>query len=149
MTINVKLPLDRWKQGTIEVRDENGIVVCGVFSCYGKADNKEAAAHNNPNRYTTFSYGDHPYGKYKIIAIEKDKIPAHTYGSYFILIDPTDGDALVGKNNGRVGLAIHGGDLGEKGILRATNGCLRVTNKDITQIVSHIKIGDTYICDLG
>ena len=148
MNLRSSLPLDRWKSGVLVVED-NSKIVLGPFLCLGKADNAMAASHSNPSRINTLPFGDHPFGTYVIVGIQKDKQPTHSYGPYFLLLEPFSGDALVAKYNGRVGLAIHGGDLNANGSLRATEGCLRTTNDAVTQIVSRIKIGDYYICELG
>lgn len=126
MKIHVELPRDRTKTGALWVLSDNGETLYGPRRCRGKADNAEAASHGNPSRDPTRPFGDHPSGAYRVVLIEDGKLPAHSYGHHFLLLDPTAGDALVAKRNGREGLALHDGDLNPDGSLRATEGCLRV-----------------------
>jgi hypothetical protein len=146
-----RLPLNRWYPGVLMVEDDGGSIILGPFSCRGKADNGDAVAHGNPQRYPTLPYGDHPYGGYHVALVQKDKPTAHTYGPYFLLLDPVSGDALKGKQNGRTGIALHGGDLSDQDIpygpLRATDGCLRTTNEAISAIAALAPTGWVYVCE--
>jgi len=67
-------------------------------------------------------------GTYRCVAVNFAKWPPRSYGAAFILLDPQTGDAYLAKDNGRAGLAIHGGDPDQNGALRATEGCLRLYN---------------------
>lgn len=147
MLLRSKLPLNRYNSGTLVVEDDDGSVILGPYPCRGKADNQDALAHSNPDRDPTRPYGDHPYGTYAVVAVQLDKQPARSYGSAFLLLDPQSGDALSAKKKGRTGLAIHGGDLGQGGSLRATQGCLRTTNTAVTLIAALQPVGWTYICE--
>jgi hypothetical protein len=151
MVIRSRLPLNRWLAGTVQVEDEGGNVVLGPLPCRGKADSQRAAAHGNPERYPTLPFGDHPSGTYAVAAEVPDKAPRASYGPFFLLLDPVAGDALRAKENGRTGLAIHGGDPDPKpgpyGPLRATEGCLRVSNGDVAQIAALVRPGDTYVAE--
>jgi hypothetical protein len=147
MLIRAKLPLDRWDAGTLTVEDEAGLVVFGPVPCRGKGDNDAAAAHGNPARDPKKPFGDHPYGSYAIELIQKDKLPEHSYGPFFLLLTPTGGDALEGAHNGRTGLALHGGELTAYNVLRATNGCLRLRNEDVAAVAAIVQVGDVYICE--
>ena len=53
-------------------------------------------------------------------------VDRRTYGEQprFVL-NPISGDALIGLNNGRRGILMHGGALNAQGGLRPTWGCLR------------------------
>lgn len=141
-----RLPHDRTRTGTVVIED-GGVVVAGPFVCYGKADNQEAAKHGNPDRDPTQPNGDHPTGSYQIAAIQHDKEPAHSYGPVFFLLEPTGGDALIAKKNGRAGLAAHGGDQRADGSLRPTFGCLRMRNEDILATEPLVTVGMQYICE--
>ena len=150
MRLHSLLPLNRWLQGLLTVEDDLGSVVAGPWPCRGKADSQDAANHGNPERYPTQPFGDHPYGAYQIAAVEPDKQPPRTFGPCFLLLDPISGDALKAKQNGRVGIGAHGGDLGvvtTYGNLRATDGCLRTTNEAIAAIEAMSPQGWTYLCE--
>ena len=118
-------------------------MVLGPVPARGKADGQIATDHMNPTRDPKKVDGDHPTGTYRVVHIEANKPPAHSYGPFFLLLDPTDGDALIAKTNGRVGLAIHGGDPASDGSLRATEGCLRVSNETATALAGLVEPGVT------
>lgn len=151
MRLHSKLPLNRWLPGVLTVEDDGGNVVLGPFPCRGKADNYDAEKHGNPDRYPTLPYGDHPYGSYRVAAVQADKQPARSYGPFFLLLDPVSGDAWKGRQNGRAGIAIHGGDPAPDptpwGPLRATDGCLRTENEAVTQIAKLNPTGWVYVCE--
>jgi len=94
---------------------------------YADADSGTAAAHGNPSEDPTRPFGDHPVGTYKIIGVvwSRTAKEKQLYGPVRLRLDPEGGQALEAKQNGRTGLAIHGGPVRD-GALRATNGCLRV-----------------------
>lgn len=147
MRLHSKLPIDRRAPGVLTVEDDAGNIVLGPFPCFGKADSQEAGAHGNPERYPTRPFGDHPYGEYRVVEVERDKQPPHSYGPYFLLLDPIAGDALSAKLNGRTGLALHGGGPSSSGGLRPTEGCLRTTDEAIVKIAERDPAGWLYICD--
>jgi len=139
MKIHSSLPPDRLKAGSLIVTDDAGTVLWGPVAARGKADGQIAAAHGNPARDPERVDGDHPTGSYRVVRVEQDKSPAHSYGPFFFLLDPVDGDAEIAKRNGRTGLAIHGGDPTADGSLRATEGCLRITNAAATALAGFVK----------
>jgi len=149
--IRSKLPLNRWLPGTLVVEDDHNNVVLGPFPARGKADSYDAEKHGNPDRYPTLPYGDHPYGSYNVVLVQADKPTFHTYGPFFLLLDPVSGDALKAKKNGRTGIGIHGGDPATEetpwGWLRATDGCLRTTNDAITAIGKMGPLTWSYLCE--
>ena len=150
MRLHARLPQDRQHPGELTFESDDGAVIIGPFPCRGKADSADAEIHGNPSRNPLFPYGDHPYGTSRIAAIEPGKLPAHTYGPCFLLLDPVSGDALIAKQNHRAGLGAHGGDPGQPGTLnelRATDGCLRTTNEAMTIIYPQVQVGDLYVCD--
>jgi len=141
-----ELPSDRTKYGKIWVLSDSGSIEHGPFECYGKADNQRAAAHNNASRNPLLPYGDHPLGDYRVVMIQAHKLPVRSYGPFFILLDPEAGDARTAEINGRTGLAIHGGDPATASLFRPTEGCLRVTNEAVTELVKHVRQHDLYTC---
>lgn len=148
MRIVSRLPLNRWLPGTLWVEDQDGKVVVGPYACRGKADQQAATAHGNPTRAPWLPYGDHPAGGYRVVLVQHDKPTPQTFGPFFILLDPITGDALRGKQNGRQGIAIHGGDPTPDGGLRATKGCLRITNEAVTFLAALVsEPGTIYVCE--
>lgn len=133
LTVEVRLPKDRTKLGTLS---------CGDFSCacLGKSDNLTAKKNGNPGRDPLKQFGDTPLGTYTV-SIGPVAWPVTAYGIHPVLrIDPTGGDALVAESEGkRSGLLIHGGALNHHGQLRPTFGCIRVRNEHQKELVSRVK----------
>ena len=62
-----------------------------------------------------------------------------SYGPHAaIVLNPTSGDALTAKNRGRTGLLIHSGAPGASGKLRATHGCIRLSDEDMASLLQAI-----------
>ena len=123
--------------------------------CYADADSARAKAAGNPNEDSKEPFGDHPFGAYLVAAVRwsttaKEK---QAYGPVRLALDPVAGDALVAKQNGRNGLAIHGGPLAKDGSLRTTFGCLRVDDETVEALASaaaaRLKDGKSveYVCE--
>jgi hypothetical protein len=150
--IVVELSSDRNVDGSIRLEDDTGHVLAGPFPAKGKADQKTASDPSkrkvvadrslspNPQRDPTQSYGDTPLGTYRLKGVRVTgsgtKYSADSYGTEgLIALEPTSGQALEAKNNGRVGLAIHGGKPSVSGGLRPTNGCIRVSNENMKDLI--------------
>lgn len=149
MMLRALLPRNRWNTGRLWVETSAGAILAGPWPCRGKADGQIALLHGNPSRDPTKPYGDHPTGTYKVSALVHNKQPVRSYGPCFILLDPVAGDALTAEEAERVGLAIHGGDPTPEGTLRASEGCLRVSNATSTLLAGIVKVGMEYICEEG
>jgi len=141
--IEIQLPTDRAQPGALLLRDSAGKAVFGPVSAGGIADQGAANAHGNPQRSTILPFGDTPTGSY---SIEKT-VPtgdgtgrsAHSYGTNgAVVLVPTGGDALLAAQAGRTGLLIHGGDASPAGGLRATHGCVRLSNANIKGLMDAI-----------
>jgi len=146
--LRARLPINRELPGTIQAEDDSGTILAGPFPVRGKADNQAAVAHQNPARYPTRPYGDHPYGEYRVQNVVQKPVPVHSFGPVFFLLEPERGDALSAKLLGRTGLGIHGGDPGTgANALRATEGCLRTTNEAMLALVALNPEGCRYICE--
>lgn len=135
--IQIDLLKDRTRPGVLRFYSDD-MEMQFRCACLGKADNAQAAKALNPTRDSIKPDGDTPTGTYRVIDIRrKDATTAnlHTYGPNPIIhIEGTGGSALAAKINGRVGLAIHGGELSEQNKLRPTYGCIRVSNSNMASL---------------
>lgn len=133
----IELPKDRMRIGVLRFFDDS-MGMCGAWPCLGKSSNAEAAANDNPQRLSTLRNGDTPTGTYQLLAVRSEGTAPgaiHSYGpNPVIALNPTSGDALTAKINGREGFLIHGGDLSITGALRPTFGCVRVSNPDMAAL---------------
>lgn len=115
MKIEVRLPSDRTKTGTLKLIDDTtGLTLFGPVSVLGRAARSDATAHGNPTGDPLKPYGDTPLGTYSVMSILTNggnpSRPTAQYGqSGSIRLDPTGGDAAKAKANGRTGLLIHAG----------------------------------------
>ena len=139
MRIVIFLPRRREHSGFLHLFDATGRVLIGNLRCRGKADSARAIKAQNPLRDPARPYGDTPSGLYAPSVMTRYE-PAHpTFGKFAILIEGVEGEALRAKENGRVGLAIHGG-RGD-GDLVATYGCVRLLDKDMLAL--NLALGDS------
>ena len=150
LTLKVVLPTDRTKAGTLTlVNPATGLVLFGPVPVLGRAARNTATAHNNPTGNSLQPFGDTPKGTYDIARIVGNgsgtSRPTNVYGqSGSIVLDPTGGDALTAKNNGRIGLLIHSGrhafsSVVDAKALKPTNGCIRMLDFDMGQLITAIK----------
>ena len=122
--------------------------------CYADADSAQAKKHGNPGEDSTLPFGDHPFGTYAVTDVRwsSTKPERQAYGPVRLALDPASGDAFIAKQNGRTGLAIHGGPTRE-GALRATFGCLRVDDEtaEALAVVAESLLRDgravDYVCE--
>jgi len=147
-TIKVQFPTDRWQTGTVALVNAQGKTAAGPFKSLGKASNAAAAAHLNPARDPLQPFGDTPTGGYRVVQTiatgAGTNYPAYNYGaSGAIVLDPVSGDAVTAKANGRRGLLIHGGAPGTGGRLRATHGCIRLSDGDMAALIAAIGTATT------
>ncbi len=122
-------------------REQAGVLSAGDFhcACLGKSDNKAAVAAGNPTRDPLKGYGDIPTGTYRARVIVAN-VNKKSFGPHERLdLTPVSGNALQAFKNGRAGLQVHGGDTNTAGGLRATHGCLRLSNEDQAKLIALVK----------
>lgn len=132
--LNVHLPKNRNKTGLMEVK-KNGKTL-GTFNALGRGS-------KGPGQTQFKTNGNTPSGTYKgTHLIDTKKWPQRSFGpNGAIRLKALSGDAIKAENLGRDGLLIHGGTKGRsdywrgKGALRATNGCIRLSNEDIKKLM--------------
>jgi hypothetical protein len=142
LSLQVELSSDRDQTGALTLKDSSGTTLAGPFSVFGRSDTGIAAAHGNAGRDPLQPYGDTPTGTFNIprgIATGTGQYSNHSYGpNGALVLVPSGGQALDAAANGRTGLLIHGGDPGATGNLRATHGCLRLSNDDVARLFAAI-----------
>ncbi|MCK8663764.1 L,D-transpeptidase [Pseudomonas azerbaijanoccidens] len=150
LTIQVYLPSDRTKTGTLTLIDPlTGLALFGPVPVLGRAARNTAKAKGNASANSLLPFGDTPTGTYGISSIVANGTgttrPINVYGqSGSIVLAPETGDALKAKEKGRVGLLIHAGRHAYSSIvgpesLKPTNGCIRMLDWDLGQLVEVIK----------
>jgi hypothetical protein len=136
--MKVRLPKDRRKLGVLEILDTlTGLAVFGPIQCYGKADQKTASLHGNSGLDPRKPYGSTPLGGYGITdTLGPDNAK---YGQYArLVLVGNSGDALI-RQAATNDLRIHGGPISlGAALLRPTNGCLRVLDKDMKRLLEFI-----------
>ena len=100
-----------------------------------------------PGQTEMLKNGNTPTGVYSgNVFQENTGLPKDSYGPWGrVRLEPVSGNALAAKRHHRSGLLIHSGSLGSThsflgaGQLRATNGCLRVSDADMLRLKEIIK----------
>ncbi|WP_367614555.1 L,D-transpeptidase [Teichococcus coralli] len=143
LVIRVELSEDRDQTGTLILQDGSGRRLGGPYPAFGRSDNATAKAHKNPARNPIQPYGDTPTGTYEIPRVvatgDETNYRSRSYGpNGALVLRPTAGQALTAAGNGRIGLMIHGGAPGSGGRLRATHGCVRLSDQDMARLTAAI-----------
>lgn len=134
--IFVYLPTDRWKPGFLRLFDPNGTKMLYDMPCRGKADGGRATKEGNPARDPAKPFGDTPSGLYRPSRITRFSPSHKTLGPLAILLEGQTGEALKAAQQGRTGLALHGGRGDDQ--LMATHGCIRVFDRDMALLAGAI-----------
>lgn len=146
LVLKVSLPADRTSTGTLKlVHPGTGLVLFGPVPILGRA----ARRASNPSGDSLQPWGDTPTGNYDVPRIVGNGAgttrPVDRFGqSGSIVLEPTGGDALTAKKNGRIGLLIHAGRHPFSSVvgaqaLKSTNGCIRMLDFDMAQLITVIK----------
>ncbi len=139
-SIKITLPKNRRNYGVLQVW--KGPALQQEMQCMGRADTFLSAKAGNPTRDPLKVDGDTPTGEYSG-ETGKAPAPAHSYGPTAVIrLTPVSGQAKLAADGGkRSGLLIHGGDLGLADALRPTEGCVRVSNEGMAEIIGIIGLG--------
>lgn len=143
LVIRVEMSTDRDQIGSLFLETASGRRLAGPFPAYGRSDNRTADAHGNRARDPTRPFGDTPTGTYEVPrAVATGPGTAYVPRSYgpngALVLKPMSGQAAQAAANGRIGLLIHGGDLSSAGKLRATHGCVRLSNGHMAALMAAI-----------
>ena len=142
--ILVRLPMDRDYAGLLEVETPGGTRIAGPYDVCGRADDRLARDHRNPERDPLLPFGDIPYGEYWVAGIVASgagtEYASEEYGSAgVVVLEPRNGDAALADANGRFRFLIHGGKPAAGGGLRPTDGSLRLSNRDQQNLVGVLR----------
>jgi lipoprotein-anchoring transpeptidase ErfK/SrfK len=138
--LNVLLPRNRNFPGWLRI-EVDGIPVV-EFRVLGRGSTTvKKIPTGNRTRNPFFFAGDTPTGDYVSPAIVSSGDWEHaSYGPWgAVRLKAVAGDALLAEKLGRTGLLIHGGNPGlpgQFGGYRPTLGCLRLSNRDMKQLVA-------------
>ena len=142
--IDIELPFNRLGEGTLRLIGQDGDALL-TARCRGKADGRKAAREGNRTRSPLLPYGDTPSGIYQPTRVHHFPQQAKSrLGPAWMPIIGVHGDALAARQNGRVGLGIHGGRGDAK--LIATYGCVRMLDKDfgrLAELLGDAEVGVT------
>lgn len=119
--INVELQKDRTQVGSLTLRNATGGYVAGPFDCLGNSI--------HPGLTMWDEYGPTPTGETggKLDGYRPGE--EYSYGPHQVIwLDPYYSGVFVETT--RDDILIHGGTLGTGNALRATEGCIRVSNPD-------------------
>jgi hypothetical protein len=134
--LSLMLSTKRDFSGLLIVRNEKTGAVMGSFEALGRGSNGGGDTQLQEN-------GNTPTGQYKVVRIEPTASwNQSSYGPNGALrLEPFSGNAKVAEEViGRKGLLVHGGAPGSDGYwrgigqLRATHGCVRLSNDSMKQL---------------
>lgn len=140
--LNVLLHKNRDLTGHLRLEIDGRVI--GIFKILGRGSRGggDTSLRNKGNTPTGTYDGN--------TKVDTSKWSRVSYGpNGAIRLKPIQGKALLAESLGRSGLLIHGGDPGSegywrgKGALRATHGCLRLSNLDMKTVLQKIA-GATY-----
>lgn len=147
-SVVIRLPNNRNNPGTLRIFDSNGMAVTPAVPALGRAGSDvgpKQGYYDNLNLNPLKKYGHTPRGEYIVESIEPSgpntKFPEKSYGRFGVIrLKAVSGEALAAQINGRTGILIHAGDPGNFNGLRATGGCIRVSNDDMRMLMTTIEI---------
>lgn len=138
MSIQIRLPADRARPGTLELLSATGDVLSGPWPAVGKADPSLGADYGNPDCDRMQSFGDAPTGGYEVIALlppAAEERGAMLVGPHGVIqLRPVSGEAAMADRQGRTSLLIHGGS----DHLAPTDGSIRIPNEGMAELVGFI-----------
>jgi len=137
--LRVILPRNRNKTGWLRLEVDE--IPVAEYRCLGRGS-------RGPGDTTLLHQGNTPPGSYSASEIvDTSGWPRKSYGPWgAVRLKATGGVALLASKFGRGGILIHGGSLGGasywrgQGSLRATYGCLRMSNADVKDLIDRIYI---------
>ncbi|BFO67410.1 hypothetical protein [Chryseobacterium sp. KCF3-3] len=134
MKIEVKLPIDRTKTGTLTLKNENGEVLAGPFSVQGKGTGGNDTMRENADTPT----GEYILPERPFLPPKNDADGIKKFGvNSRIIISPVSGDAMTASTTRHMDmLRIHGGAPSATGGLRWTQGCLRLSDADMESLLN-------------
>lgn len=128
--LEVTLPPDRSRAGSLRALDGAGVVVAGPWPVTAKADPALAAARGNPDCDWRLACGETPTGTYQVVA-RLQGTPRSLGPHEALMLRALSGQAATAEANGRALLMIHGGRPGA-----ATDGSLRLPDAAMGELLA-------------
>ena len=143
--IIANFPSNRDYKGSLKMYNSSGKLVFGPVDALGRGTSSKENNNNHANWWLT--YADTPTGTYSA-KVTNPGSPESSFGPHKrVSMDPTSGNALIAKQNGRYGFMIHGGDAETNSNLpwyplEPTLGCIRLSNSDQKKLIDTIETND-------
>ena len=132
MHLRVILPKNRKLPGWLRI-EKNGMPIA-EFRVLGRG------LGNEPGDTSMSINGNTPTGSYSGSLEPTANLRQEQYGPWGrVRLKPVGGNALMAERLGRGGLLIHGGSLTRLGELKNTQGCLRLGNEDMRELMERIQ----------
>jgi len=148
LTLNVQVPETRDRTAIATLRD--GLKAVATDHAAAAATPSIAAQRANPACDPLRLCGHPPFGRYRLLNHEpaqRDQL--HEYGRHVLLFEPEMGQALEAESFGRLGLLVYGGAAGSDGLLRRTQGGLRLGNALLDAVASRLRPGEEMTLELA
>jgi hypothetical protein len=115
-----------------------GRTLFGPIRILATASARVARAHGNPDRSPSLAFGHPPKGSYVIAASLPPGRPprrARRYGRLgAFVLEPVAGEEAAARRR----VVLHGGPLDPSGRLRPTRGGLRVSDRDLAELIKAV-----------
>ena len=133
--LRLQVPEDRERTACATLKDGSRVVATdiAVASISPLIAKKLGNATCDPLRVG----GHPPLGTYRLLqaqALEPQQ--RDEYGTHALVFEPISGAALEAESFGRLGLLVYGGRLGKDGLLRRTQGGVRLSNLLLDRVLS-------------
>lgn len=138
LTINVKVPMKRDRGAVVEFRSGSARLATGIAAASASAG--IAVRHGNATCDPLRPWGHPPFGTYQLLARGPAPAGSETeYGGQLLVFQPMSGNALGAESFGRLHLLVYAGPAGKGGLLRRTQGGLRLQQDQLNQLLDELK----------
>ncbi|MHB1843304.1 MAG: hypothetical protein ACYCWW_00535 [Deltaproteobacteria bacterium] len=138
----IVVPEARDRCGRAVVLGGDGQSLLGPFRVLATASPRVAARHGNPDRDPMRRFGNPPSGSYVIASVlapgTSHRRPVRFGPLGGFVLDATGGQAAEAQRRGREAIVLHGGPKDRRQRLRPTRGGLRLSDADLSALVTVI-----------